>query len=67
MAYKRALLWKQKEASRAVRAAQAAGLTVERLEISPDGKISVVTGHGKPEPAATPFDAWKDNRNARPA
>jgi hypothetical protein len=46
MAYKRALIWKQKEASRGIRAVQATGLTVVRLEISPDGKISIVTGPG---------------------
>jgi|GraSoiStandDraft_47_1057283.scaffolds.fasta_scaffold424421_2 hypothetical protein len=43
MAYKRTLIWKQKEASRGIRAVKAEGLTVVRLEISPDGKISIVT------------------------
>jgi hypothetical protein len=57
-----------KGGSRLVRAAQAAGLVVERIEVEPTGKISVLTaGNGKQEVAPAPFDAWKDKRNARPA
>ena len=33
--------WRETEAKRAVRAMQAAGLEVGRLELSPDGKINV--------------------------
>ena len=33
--------FRQREASRGARALEQAGLTVERLEISPDGEISI--------------------------
>jgi hypothetical protein len=33
--------WLESEAKRALRATRAAGLEVERLELSPDGEISV--------------------------
>ena len=36
--------FKQKDATRAARAAIAAGLKVQRIEIDKDGKIIVVTG-----------------------
>jgi len=36
--------FRQSDATRAARAAIAAGLSVQRIEIGPDGKIIVVTG-----------------------
>ena len=54
MANRRAVRWRQREATRGVRAVQAAGLEVERVEMSPDGKITIyparsssVIGRGK--------------------
>jgi hypothetical protein len=44
--------WRQREASRAVRAAEDAGLTVERIEVSTDGKISVYAARRPKEDAA---------------
>ncbi len=41
MANRRAVRWRQREATRGVRAVQAAGLEVERVEMSPDGKITI--------------------------
>jgi hypothetical protein len=58
--------WRQREGSRAIRAVEQAGLTVSGFEVAPDGTIRVLTQQGKHE-AALPFDAWKDERNARPA
>jgi hypothetical protein len=47
--------FREREASRAVRAAEKAGLTVERIEVSADGRFSLVTSHGK-QAAAPPKD-----------
>jgi hypothetical protein len=44
--------FKQQDATRAVRAAVAAGLEVQRIEIERDGRIIVVTG--KPQEPAGP-------------
>jgi hypothetical protein len=41
MANRRVVRWKQREATRGVKAVQAAGLEVDRVEMSPDGKITV--------------------------
>ena len=41
---RRALKFRQSEVSRAIKAAQEAGLNVGRLEIEPDGKIVIITG-----------------------
>lgn len=51
--------------ARAVAGAQAAGLTIGRVEIA-EGKIVIHSGEpAQPEPA-TEFDAWKVKQNARP-
>jgi Tfp pilus assembly PilM family ATPase len=57
--------WRQREASRAIRAAEQAGLRVGVVEIAPDGTIRVLTQQDKQNEAALPFDAWKDKHNAR--
>jgi hypothetical protein len=47
--------WQQKDVERALRAAREAGLTAYRVEIAPDGTISIVVGdpgEEKPMPAA---------------
>jgi hypothetical protein len=41
MANRRPVRWKQREATRGVKAVQAAGLEIDRVEMSPDGKITV--------------------------
>jgi hypothetical protein len=49
--------FREREASRAVRAAEKAGLTVERIEVSADGRLSLVTSHGNQ--GATPgINEW---------
>lgn len=57
--------FKQQDVTRALRAAVAAGIEVQRYEIDKDGKIVVVTGKATSatEPA-TDFDKWK-LKNAR--
>ncbi len=57
--------FRQREAERAIRAIEKAGLTVDRVEVSAEGRLSLVTSRGKQE-AALPFDAWK-TKHARPA
>jgi hypothetical protein len=49
--------FREREASRAVRAAEKAGLTVERIEVSADGRLSLVTSHGRQEAAPPENDA----------
>jgi len=36
--------WRQRDAERAIKAAQQAGLTNYRVEIAPDGAVSIVVG-----------------------
>ncbi len=58
---------KQVDITRALKAAMSAGLKVSRVEIT-DGKLSISMANGTiVEPPSTPFDAWRDKRNARPA
>jgi hypothetical protein len=49
----RPLKFKQHDVERAVRAAQATGLEVHRIEIDKDGKIVIVTAGDKPPQATT--------------
>lgn len=57
--------FKQTDVVRAVKAAQAAGLDVGAVEISPDGTIRVkVAGDNNTEEPTSPFDQWKANRHA---
>ena len=48
--------FKKTETTRVVRAAQAAGLQVERLEVGLDGRISVGRGAGSQSPCRLRFD-----------
>ncbi len=51
--------FREREASRAIRAAEKAGLTVEKVEVSADGRLSLVTSRGNQgaAPAGTPAAA----------
>ena len=47
--------WKQKDAERAIAAAEQAGLKSYRIEIAPDGTIAIVVGEmAKPRPPEEP-------------
>jgi len=47
--------FRQQDATRAARAAIAAGLEVQRIEISPDGRIVVVIGGPQTTETANPW------------
>lgn len=50
--------FRQQDATRAARAAIAAGLQVQRIEIDKDGKIVVVTGGAEISAAAPETNEW---------
>lgn len=58
--------FKQTDLVRAVKATQAAGLTVGAVEVSPDGTIRIsVQGAEAPSGAVSdPFETWKAKRDA---
>ena len=45
--------------ARAVKAAQAAGLTIGKVEVAPDGTIRVIIADGTGSAPTSPFDQWK--------
>jgi hypothetical protein len=59
--------FKQVDVKRAVKGALAAGLSVGRVEVAPDGMIVVVAGEGAPADASNDFDRWKAETHARAA
>jgi hypothetical protein len=67
---RRPCLFKETDISRAFRAARAAGITA-CVEISRDGTLRITQLPTNSPPLAdaekSPFDAWKDERNARSA
>lgn len=50
--------WQQSEVKRAIAAAEQAGLESYRVEVAPDGTISIVVG--APADTAAGPNAWKD-------
>jgi hypothetical protein len=48
---------RETEMRRGIRAATLEGLTVERIEISTDGRASIITSHGKQE-AGPEVNEW---------
>ena len=56
----------QTDVKRAVKGARAGGLEVGRVEIDADGKIVLFAKYELSEPPS-PFDKWKQNRDARSA
>lgn len=58
--------FRQADVARAVKAAQAAGLAIGKVEVAPDGTIRVIIADGTESAPATPFDEWKA-KHASPA
>jgi hypothetical protein len=58
--------FRQADVSRAVKAAQTAGLTIGKVEVAPDGTIRVIVANAPELSPANPFDQWK-SKNARAA
>ena len=58
--------FRQTDVVRAVKAAQAAGLTIGKVEVAPDGTIRVIIADAVESVPATPFDQWKA-KHASPA
>jgi hypothetical protein len=60
--------FREREASRAIRAAEKAGLRVEKVEVSADGRLSLVTSRGKQEvaPDTNEWDRPHDKTALRP-
>lgn len=56
----------QAEITRVVKAAQAAGVVVGRIEVDADGKIVVTSREAVPVLAVNELDAWRA-KHARPA
>lgn len=50
---------RQTDVARAVKAAQAAGLAIGKVEVAPDGTIRVIIADGTEAAPGTPFDQWK--------
>lgn len=61
---RRAATFKQSDITRAVKAAKAAGLDVARIEVQPDGTISVIAGDETKIEAGvlSPLEQWRANR-----
>jgi hypothetical protein len=58
---RRPCLFRQSDVTRAVRAAQAAGLNVVRVEVDHNGRIAVVAGTGQTDHnAASTINEWDD-------
>ena len=51
--------FREREASRAIRAAEKAGLRVEKVEVSADGRLSLVTSRGN-QRAAPEISEWDE-------
>ena len=51
--------FRQTDVARAVKAAQAAGLSIGKVEVAPDGTIRVIIASGGDSHPDTPYDQWK--------
>jgi hypothetical protein len=60
------LTFKETEVRRAIRAVQAMGLPISKVEIGKDGKIAILSMQ-EVAPAESAFEAWKGKRHARAA
>ncbi len=59
--------FKQADVARAVKGVKAAGVSVGRVEIAPDGRIIICAEAAPPPEPETAFDTWRARRDARKA
>jgi hypothetical protein len=52
--------FREREASRAIRAAEKAGLRVDRIEVSADGRLGLVTSRGNQGAAPEIKNEWDE-------
>jgi len=57
---------RQANLARAIRALQACGLEIQRVELSSNGSVSLITNQNTVA-ETSPFDQWKEKKNARPS
>jgi hypothetical protein len=50
--------FRQQDVTRAIRAAKAAGVEIQRIEIAKDGRIVIITAAEAGHQISTPLDAW---------
>jgi hypothetical protein len=63
---KRTVAFRQSDISRAVKGAQAAGISVARIEIDATGTIVITSGSPQESAPTDAYSAWKEKRHARP-
>jgi hypothetical protein len=49
---------RQQDVVRAIRAAKAAGVEIQRIEIARDGRIVIITAAEAEQQISTPLDTW---------
>jgi hypothetical protein len=64
---RRPAFFTQGDIVRAIRAAETAGMRVGRIDINPDGGITVVAASEVAPPPVSDIEAWKARRDARRA
>jgi hypothetical protein len=50
--------FRRQDVTRAIRAAKAAGVEIQRIEIARDGRIVIITAAEAERQISTPLDAW---------
>ena len=61
---KRKVPFRQADVKRAIKGATEGGMSIGRVEIEPDGRITILATVAAEKPESA-FDAWKAGRNAR--
>jgi hypothetical protein len=51
-------IFRQQDVTRAIRAAKAAGVEIQRIEIARDGRIVIITAAEAGHQISTPLDTW---------